>query len=122
LAYQLKSLRFQHNFTGKALNILFKFVQRLRNIKNIFGILYFTLYYTFNNVHENVSILIDSLSIFVEIQCQKVKYNAENEIVTMQKVRIIQKVQTLRVTKFSNKIVYIKIIYFACDQRMDMIA
>ena len=46
----------------------------------------------------------------------------KNEIVTMQKVRIIQKIQTLRVTKFSNKIVYIKMIYFACDQRMDMIA
>jgi hypothetical protein len=51
-----------------------------------------------------------------EIQCkkkrntvQKMKYSAKSENNT--------KNQTLRVTKFSNKIIYIKMIYFACDLR-----
>ena len=72
-------------------------------------------YATFRYDTIEVENRLRSSAIFSKYSAKKVKYSAKSEN---------KKTQTLRVTKFSNsnKIVCIKIIYFACDLRMDMSA
>ena len=55
-----------------------------------------------------------------EIQCKKMKYSAKNENNTRKCFGFCDEISNMAgvFSRFSNKIVYIKIICFACDLRM----